>query len=142
MLNPGKLTFSVLKEHRVGGISESWLCIDCGFDTAPGFLNRAELEQALAADTGNQGVPQTINNRSEVYLVRRAVWQAAGMEPWGGCLCIGCLEQRLGRRLKPKDFLRDHEFNHPRIPGTARLKRRRASVHRTSNRRETKHEST
>ena len=29
------------------------------------------------------------------------------MEPWGGCLYVGCLEARLGRRLKPKDFLRD-----------------------------------
>ena len=26
------------------------------------------------------------------------------MEPYGGCLCIGCLEKRIGRKLKPKDF--------------------------------------
>jgi hypothetical protein len=37
--------------------------------------------------------------RSEVYCVREAVWKAAGMAPFGGCLCIGCLEERLGRRV-------------------------------------------
>jgi hypothetical protein len=45
------------------------------------------------------------------------------MEPWGGCLCIGCLEKRLGRKLKPKDFLRVHELN--TMPGSARLMKRR-----------------
>jgi hypothetical protein len=33
------------------------------------------------------------------------------MEPYGGCLCIGCLERRIGRKLKPKDFERNHPFN-------------------------------
>jgi hypothetical protein len=42
---------------------------------------------------------------------------------WGeGCLCIGCLEKRIGRRLKPKDFT-DHPFN--QLPGTPRLLNRR-----------------
>ena len=44
------------------------------------------------------------------------------MEPWGGCLCVGCLEKRLGRRLKPKDFERDDPFN--QLPGSARLMKR------------------
>lgn len=39
-----------------------------------------------------------------------------------GCLCIGCLELRLGRRLVPKDFP-EHPFN--RMPGTRRLMERR-----------------
>jgi hypothetical protein len=107
--------------------SESHLCIDCGFNTAPGFKTRAELEAAYAAMGGrNEGIEQIeqyVDDQSEVYMVRERVWSAAGMEPWGGCLCIGCLEQRLGRRLKPKDFLRDHPFN--RLPGTERLLRRR-----------------
>jgi hypothetical protein len=42
----------------------------------------------------------TVTRKSEVYTVHDAVWTAAGMEPFGGCLCIGCLEQRLGRKLK------------------------------------------
>jgi hypothetical protein len=47
------------------------------------------------------------------------------MEPMGGCLCIGCLERRLGHRLKPKDFPRNDPFNHWRVPGTPRLLKRR-----------------
>jgi hypothetical protein len=43
----------------------------------------------------------------------------------GGCLCIGCLEKRLGHRLQPKDFLRGHPFNLPHVPGTPRLMNRR-----------------
>ena len=104
---------------------ESWLCVDCGINTAPGMFNRAELEQAIEAAkaagkwTDEEGIGQTIDHRSEVYTVRAAVWAQADMEPMGGCLCIGCLEKRLGRRLKPKDFKRNHPFN--QVPGTARL---------------------
>jgi len=43
-------------------------------------------------------------------------------EPYGGCLCIGCLENRIGRKLKPRDFTR-HTFND--MPGTDRLLERR-----------------
>jgi hypothetical protein len=107
---------------------ESWKCIDCHKNTAPGMLNRVELEAAIAAlgerwDKEQEGVPQRIGFDSEVYTVRNAVWKAARMEPYGGCLCIGCLEKRLGRRLRPKDFQRNHPFN--RLPGTDRLKKRR-----------------
>jgi hypothetical protein len=56
-------------------------------------------------------------------MVRERVWEAAGMEPMGGCLCIGCLELRLGRRLKPKDFRRGNALNI--LPGTRRLINRR-----------------
>lgn len=36
------------------------------------------------------------------YMVIRSIWEAGG----GGkaCLCVACLEARLGRRLKPADF--------------------------------------
>jgi hypothetical protein len=40
----------------------------------------------------------------EWYMVNDNLWKAAGMEEMGGCLCIGCLEERLGRRLRPDDF--------------------------------------
>jgi hypothetical protein len=106
-----------------GQCPESWLCADCGFNTAPGFLNRAELERAFEADAQDHGITQTANDRSEVYTVREAVWKAAGMEPYDGCLCIGCLEKRIGRKLKPKDFLRGHPLNW--LPGTPRLLSRR-----------------
>ena len=65
----------------------------------------------------------TIDDRCEVYMVREKVWAEAGMEPYGGCLCIGCLEKRLGRRLRPKDFQRNHPFQ--ALPGTDRLLGRR-----------------
>jgi hypothetical protein len=106
-----------------GKLPESWSCIDCGINTAPGLLNREQMEHAMAADWNDQGVDQTIDERSEVYTVKSAVWKAARMGPMAGCLCIGCLEQRLGRTLTPRDFLRNHPFN--QAPGTERLLARR-----------------
>ena len=84
------------------------------------------MEQALAIDWADQGVPQTINEHSELYTVKDAIWRAARMQPMGGCLCIGCLEKRLGRMLTPKDFVRDDAFN--RCPGTERLLSRRGTT--------------
>ena len=96
------------------------------------MMTRIELEKAIEAAKAagqwggeDQGIPQTIDDQSEVYHVRDAVWKAAGMEPFGGCICIGCLEKRLGRKLKPKDFLRGHQWNRPIVPGTPRLMKRR-----------------
>jgi hypothetical protein len=57
-------------------------------------------------------------------MVRDSVWKAAGLEPMGGCICIGCLEKRIGRQLRPKDFTR-HVFNS--MPGTERLLQRRGA---------------
>jgi hypothetical protein len=45
------------------------------------------------------------------------------MEDMGGCLCIGCLDKRLGRTLMPRDFLPRHPFNV--LPGTELLVSRR-----------------
>jgi hypothetical protein len=112
-----------------GKMPESWACIDCGINTHPGSLNREQMEKAsaLAAATHNK-VITTIwyGEHTEVYTVKPAVWKKAGMEPMGGCLCIGCLEKRLGRTLVPKDFLSNHPFN--RMPGSERLLARR-NVH-------------
>jgi hypothetical protein len=85
-----------------GRVPESWACVDCGVNTAPSLSNRAQLEQALALDLTNQGVRQTINDWSEVYMVKPEVWKAAGLGPMDGCLCIGCLESRLGRTFDIK----------------------------------------
>jgi hypothetical protein len=114
-----------------GLVPESWHCVDCGVNTAPGLSNRDDMERAFAAKKAagvlavTDGVEQHVDDRSEVYTVRDAVWKAAGMEPYGGCLCIGCLEKRLGRQLTRKDFRRGHAFNNPRVPGTPRLMERR-----------------
>jgi hypothetical protein len=107
------------REHAKAVITKNWLCVDCGVNTAPGIPDGEETLRQLEA-TGS--CPATINDRSEVYMVRKQVWEKAGIEPFGGCLCIGCLERRLGRRLKPKDFAR-HVFNG--LPGSARLLQRR-----------------
>jgi hypothetical protein len=40
----------------------------------------------------------------EWYMVHDDVWKAAGMETFGGALCIGCLEERLGRHQTADDF--------------------------------------
>jgi len=105
-------------------VTESWLCVDCGMNTAPGIPSRIEIEKVWEANR-NEVIEYVIDDKSEVYYVRDAVWIASGMDAFGGCLCIGCLEKRIGRRLKPKDFLRSHSFNSPRIPGTKRLMDRR-----------------
>src|SRR5262249_10299080 len=84
---------------------------DCGVNTAPGMPDgwtmRAELE--------TEGKSKFhYGSKSEVYIVRNPIWKEAGMAPWGGCLCIGCLEKRLGRELSPRDFANKY-------PGTPRL---------------------
>ena len=105
-----------------GEIPESWFCIDCGFNTAPGCHNRTEMEKAIAA---GDDLTQTIDSNSEVYTVRDRVWEQAGMKEMDGCLCIGCLEKRIGRALRPKDFQRGHPMNDNSVPGTPRLLKRR-----------------
>lgn len=69
-----------------GRTPESWACIDCGINTAPGHLNREQMEQALAIDWNDQGVEQSYGQLTEIYHVKPKVWKAAGMEPWG----VGC----------------------------------------------------
>jgi hypothetical protein len=111
-----------------GTMSESHLCIDCGFDTAPGCLNRAEAEKEasrqIRAGRRNWKLQFTASSRSEQYFVHDHIWETAGIKPggWDGCLCVGCLEQRIGRRLTPMDF-NDHIFN-TALPGTKRLMER------------------
>lgn len=83
-------------------MSRTW-CVDCGADTLP-------------AEWGGQG---------EYYMVHDELWAKAGMAPNGGMLCIGCLERRIRRRLRPGDFI-DAPINDPKVrPG------RKAWTHRT-----------
>jgi hypothetical protein len=103
-----------------GKTPESWLCVDCGVNTAPGSPNRKEMELALTLHGEWSG---EISDQSEVYQVKADVWALTGLEGWGGCLCIGCLEKRIGRRLNPDDFEAGHPFNS--FPGTRRLLKRR-----------------
>jgi hypothetical protein len=104
----------------IGSFTESWLCIDCGANTAPGFPDGPTLRREL---TLKPEVPVYVDGTSEIYMVRARVWKQAGMKPFDGCLCILCFEARLARKLRPKDFEPGHEFNI--MPGTARLLGRR-----------------
>lgn len=59
----------------------AFFCLDCG-------QNTSEHDGGL----------------NEYYMVHKDVWFMSGIAPDGGMLCIGCLEKRIGRRLKPSDF--------------------------------------
>lgn len=63
------------------------LCADCQIDTTP--------------CTGKRGCRH--KGKWEYYMVQFAMWKAVGAGD--RYLCIGCLEQRLGRQLKPADFI-------------------------------------
>jgi len=40
----------------------------------------------------------------EYYMVRDALWEAAGIAPEGSMLCLADLERRIGRTLTTNDF--------------------------------------
>jgi hypothetical protein len=106
-------------------------------DTGPGFLNRAEMEKVVKVlgekwHNDKVSINQTFDDATEVFTVRESVWKAGGMAAFSGCLCIRCLEKRLGRQLRSKDFLLGHAFNDIRLPGTAlRAARLLAGKHRS-----------
>src|SRR3954464_4578139 len=100
---------------------ENWLCVDCGVNTHPGCPDGPSTRIDVAL-TGKTRV--TFNRNTEVYDVKHAVWNAVGMRGWSGCLCIGCLELRLGRQLRPRDFDR-HDKTWWNFPCTERLQNRR-----------------
>lgn len=81
--NNEDLTYAALVE---GGKPTS--CDDCAIDVTPYDEDGRPTEGAW-----------------EWYMVRNDVWEAASRddEP-ARILCIGCLEQRIGRHLRPDDF--------------------------------------
>src|SRR5262249_29090139 len=115
---PGRWKGKAIQDN----ITESWLCVDCGRNTAPGTPDGSVARMQLK----RRGKWKfRVTTKDEVYTLRKAVWKKANMEGWGGCLCIGCIEKpkRLGRKLTPKDFDWTHMFNG--FPGTRRLLKRR-----------------
>jgi hypothetical protein len=86
----------------------------------------AEVEQLFTEHLGACAKTMMMpTSECEIYTVRAKVWTDAGMDRYGGCLCVGCLERRLGRTLKPKDFQHGDGLSHPSVPGTTRLLNRR-----------------
>jgi hypothetical protein len=114
----------------------SFLCVDCGRNTAPGCSTRQEVFDAIQ-EARRQGLlnPNTKigvmrgGHDSELYTVNDAVWARAKMEPKGGCLCILCLELRLHRKLKRRDFPPGEPLNW--FFGTSLLMQRRGYRART-----------
>jgi hypothetical protein len=41
---------------------------------------------------------------TEFYMLRDKIWRKSGLKPKGGNLCVSCLESRVGRKLRAKDF--------------------------------------
>lgn len=72
------------KHKTVHKSKMKWLCVDCG-------------------DTTNL----------EHYFVNSDVWFRQARMPEAGMLCIGCLENRIQRRLVPDDFT-DAHINNPK----------------------------
>ena len=77
-----------MTDDLTGLIPESWNCIDCGLDTAPGCLNRQQMEERVAKigeeAWENGGIQFKNKSQSEVYIVRDRVWKDAGNVT--GCL--------------------------------------------------------
>lgn len=78
---------------------KKWLCLDCGIDT--GKIH-------------------------EHYFINTNLWlRMVGSKT--GMLCVGCLEKRMGRKLKKSDFPSVH-INNPKLyPVSARLLERLSS---------------
>jgi len=83
------------------------ICKDCGIDTAP--------------CTGKRGCRH--KGRWEYYMVQNELWNAAKMQQV--CLCVGCLEKRIGRELTSEDFT-DVPINDPSPWDTDRLRMRKS----------------
>jgi len=68
-------------------MTNNFLCVDCGIDTS-----------------SKLGV-------SEYYMVHDSVWALAKLPEPDAMLCIGCLENRIGRKLTRADFNMDASIN-------------------------------
>ena len=73
-------------------------------------LDVGELEDITAPPLCAECNVDTLRAR-EFYMVADATWLAT-CDTYKGFLCIGCIERRLGRRLKPDDFT-DAPVNNP-----------------------------
>lgn len=93
-------------------MSDQAPCRDCGASTAP-----------------RDSAGDIMDFTWEWYVVWPRVWRKAVPDAGeidyggGGYLCVGCLEARLGRRLRPGDFA-DVPANLPSALNTPRLQDR------------------
>lgn len=112
-----------LEDLVVRGVPYSWECVECGMNTAPGCTNARQMLKAFGR--GEDAI-QEFDDRTEVYCLRASLWEIATNGNTREILCIGCVESRIGRRLRPKDFSSRNELN--LVPGTDRLISRRMGL--------------
>ena len=63
---------------KATGIPESWRCVDCGANTAPGLLGRGDTERALSAQAA-MGVPESERVMDALACDRKAGLVAEAM---------------------------------------------------------------
>lgn len=68
----------------------------------PGLSRHYERDEFPCHDCASATAP--LDGHDEWYTVHDALWYEAGAQP-DSILCIGCLENRLGRRLRHTDFV-------------------------------------
>lgn len=69
------------------------------------FKRIEEYATSPCRDCGVDTLPVHVPYRAEYYMVHNHIWEAAGMFGMdSGYLCIGCLENRLGRMVSREDF--------------------------------------
>jgi hypothetical protein len=66
----------------------------------------------------------TVTPPFEWYTVKDHIWAETGLGTHDAVLCVGCLEQRLGRQLHPEDFA-DVPTNKPSVHNSERLLHRK-----------------
>ena len=91
--------------NRQEYIEKHFKCIDCGINT---------------------------HDIKEYYMVKNEIWFGLKLNR-SGMLCIGCLENRLGRRLKPNDFPDLPINTNPFNEHSERLKERLKGIEYVSN---------
>ncbi len=95
-------------------------------DALAAVIEGAEAEEetrnapTLCVDCGVNVLPTDQPDRAEWYIVNRDVWEASGIATDGGCLCLACLEKRIGRPLTGHDFPVDIPVNDPAVTDTDR----------------------
>jgi hypothetical protein len=71
-------------------------------------------------DCGRRLLPEGRQPGFEWYMVSDSTWDACGLAPLGGCLCLACLQARLGRPLVADD-LTDDPINTPSETDSPRM---------------------
>lgn len=108
-LMPGRIGSGDAEDRICMRASIASICADCGQDTTP--------------CTGKRGCRHA--GRWEYYMVRNNLWALKGVGD--GYLCIGCLERRIGRKLRPRDFT-TAPINEPDPWDTPRLLARKLGI--------------